>query len=424
MVHTTEWCRLFILTRISSHSLLSSQLLLVCTCIAQKRSEKKDKINKQMMLALLGAVQRPLPPTLACTHAASTTNRNGPIFALAGESPSADDHGESFVASKEHESEPGEIAPRQLTGLIKNTRNVRDLVALHSTHAERFNVIHLSAAWMALGRHMAARSRGSASKSGYVRYRPMPASLHQELMPLMRQSASMAIDGELTGRELANVCYGVARSRIPESVQRKALLDVLARAAASRMRELKPQELSNTAWAYATAGHRAPQLFDALAAVVESRLTQPSLDEELSTFSPQELANVCWAFATAGHRHDKLFDALATAALTSMKDFNPQNMANTAVRGPLPTGNPDSSSPHASPHDLSHSHPLLTTRVLCPLRLLSASAAAVGLCDGAAPGPSSLRCPRRGGRGPDRRLHAAESRQRRLVVLNCGERGA
>lgn len=146
----------------------------------------------------------------------------------------------------------------------------------------------------------------------------------------MRQSASMAIGGELTGRELANVCYGVARSRIPESAQRKALMDVLARAAASRMRELKPQELSNTAWAYATAGHNSPPLFDALAAVVTARLTQPSLDAELSTYSPQELANLCWAFATAGHRHDKLFDALADAALLSMDQYNPQNMANTA----------------------------------------------------------------------------------------------
>ena len=101
--------------------------------------------------------------------------------------------------------------------------------------------------------------------------------------------------------------------------------------AATQVRQSNSQELSNTAWAYATAGHVAPQLFDALAAVVHSRLTSPALDEELSTFSPQELANLCWAFATLGHRHDKLFDALAGAALSSMRDFNPQNMANTAV---------------------------------------------------------------------------------------------
>ena len=115
----------------------------------------------------------------------------------------------------------------------------------------------------------------------------MPKQLHQELMPLMRQSASMALAGELAGRELANVMYGVARARIPDGPQRKALLDVLARAAASRMRELKPQELSNSAWAYATAGHRAPELFDALgggdraAAVVSNDMVWLVASDEL-----------------------------------------------------------------------------------------------------------------------------------------------
>jgi hypothetical protein len=40
-----------------------------------------------------------------------------------------------------------------------------------------------------------------------------------------------------------------------------------AAAAELKMREFNPQELANTAWAYATSGHSAPELFDAVAAV-------------------------------------------------------------------------------------------------------------------------------------------------------------
>ena len=277
------------------------------------------------MLLLATAGWQPVPP-LARRHA---LQRVAQISIRAAADDPAALSGSILPDSREKEPDV-EVDPRHLTQWIKSTRNVRDLLALHAEHKESFNHIHLSAAWIALSRHSAARSRASSSKSGYVRFRPMPKQLHQELMPLMRQSASMALAGELAGRELANVMYGVARARIPDGPQRRALLDVLARAAASRMRELKPQELSNSAWAYATAGHRAPELFDALAEVSAARLTRPSLDSELHDFSPQELSNIAWAFASAGHAHPKLFDALASASLDSIRHFNPQNLANTA----------------------------------------------------------------------------------------------
>jgi hypothetical protein len=62
------------------------------------------------------------------------------------------------------------------------------------------------------------------------------------------------------------------------------------------------QNLANTAWAFATAGVRAPGLFAALAVHAEQRM---------GTFSAQALANTAWAFA-AMH----LLDAPATPAST------------------------------------------------------------------------------------------------------------
>jgi hypothetical protein len=54
--------------------------------------------------------------------------------------------------------------------------------------------------------------------------------------------------------------------------------------------EFKPQELANTAWAFATAGHAAPALFDAIAAEAAQRV---------GGLNAQSLANTAWSLAVA-----------------------------------------------------------------------------------------------------------------------------
>ena len=87
------------------------------------------------------------------------------------------------------------------------------------------------------------------------------------------------------------------------------------------MREFKPQELSNTAWAFATAGYAAPALFDAIAEEASGRVRE---------FTPQELANTASAFATAGHAAPALFGAIAEESTGRMRELSPQDLANTA----------------------------------------------------------------------------------------------
>ena len=60
--------------------------------------------------------------------------------------------------------------------------------------------------------------------------------------------------------------------------------------------------MSNTAWAYATAGRMAPELLDAIVAVAVRRL---------SDFNPQDLANTVWAYAKADHAAPVLSNAIA-----------------------------------------------------------------------------------------------------------------
>jgi len=100
-----------------------------------------------------------------------------------------------------------------------------------------------------------------------------------------------------------------------------ALFDAIGRKAAGRVRELNPQNLANTAWAFATAGHAAPALFDAIGREAAGRVRE---------LKPQELDNTAWAFATAGHAAPALFDAIGREAAGWVRELNPQNLANTA----------------------------------------------------------------------------------------------
>ena len=69
------------------------------------------------------------------------------------------------------------------------------------------------------------------------------------------------------------------------------LFTALAREAEGCMGNFNPQELANTAWAFATLGQLDAQLFTALARAVERRV---------GNFNTQNLANAAWAFATVG----------------------------------------------------------------------------------------------------------------------------
>ena len=87
------------------------------------------------------------------------------------------------------------------------------------------------------------------------------------------------------------------------------------------MCDFRPQELSVTALAFATAGHSDAPLFRMLARMVEPHL---------SSLNAQNIANIAWAFATLGLRQDeRLFATLAREAEKRANKFTAQGIANT-----------------------------------------------------------------------------------------------
>jgi len=131
------------------------------------------------------------------------------------------------------------------------------------------------------------------------------------------EGAALACRSELNAFDLSNTAWAFATA----GHAAPALFDAIGKESARRVRELKPQELSNTAWAFATAGHAAPALFDAIGREAYGRVRE---------LKPQELANTAWAFATAGHAAPALFDAIGREAAGRVRELKPQELANTA----------------------------------------------------------------------------------------------
>ncbi|KAJ1627376.1 hypothetical protein T492DRAFT_576900, partial [Pavlovales sp. CCMP2436] len=118
-------------------------------------------------------------------------------------------------------------------------------------------------------------------------------------------------------QELVNTAWAFATLGKPAP----QLFDAIARESKQRIGSFKPQELVNTAWAFATLGVLAPQLFDAIARASKKRI---------GNLKPQGLANIAWAFATLNVRAPEFFDAIAHASEQRIGTFNAQELANTA----------------------------------------------------------------------------------------------
>ena len=65
------------------------------------------------------------------------------------------------------------------------------------------------------------------------------------------------------------------------------------------------EDISNTAWAFATSGEYCKEMFDVFADEACRRV---------HTFNNQHVSMVLWAFVTLRHRHDQLFRTLGARA--------------------------------------------------------------------------------------------------------------
>jgi len=233
--------------------------------------------------------------------------------------------------------------PRQINALIKDATRARELLGLHEQHGQSFNDVNLATCWSRLGRMRGADRSWLRSDDGVLLLalreqttdqvrtlgaRALANTAHAIAKLDLRgtawgslwkdlERATLACRSELNAFDLSNTAWAFATAGHPAP----ALFDAIGREAAGRVHEFVPQALANTAWAFATAGHAAPALFDAIGKEAAGRVHE---------FVPQALANTAWAFATAGHTAPALFDAIGREAAGRVHEFDPQALANTA----------------------------------------------------------------------------------------------
>jgi len=196
--------------------------------------------------------------------------------------------------------------PRQINELLKDATRARELLGLHEQHGQSFNYVNLATCWSRLGRMRGADRSWLRSDYGVP------------LLALREQTTDQV--RTLGARELSNTTHAIAKLDLRGAAW-GSLWKELEGAALARRSELKPQELANTAWAFATAGRATTALFDAI-----GRDTAGHVRE----LKPQELANTAWGFATAGHAAPALFDAIGRESAGRVRQLKPQALANTA----------------------------------------------------------------------------------------------
>ena len=194
---------------------------------------------------------------------------------------------------------------RRLSGRISKAGSTHELLRLSVTHSASLNYIPVS---------------NLSNKLGKQNDAPGP-SHREEVQLLLRRTIELLESCE--ARNLSTIVHGLAKcSLVGFDVETSALFAAVAEAAArGGLSDFNLQGLSNTAWAFATAGQSAPALLDAIAVAAVPRLRD---------FNAQGLANTAWAFATADHAAPVLLDAIAAAAVLRLREFKPRELANTA----------------------------------------------------------------------------------------------
>ena len=90
------------------------------------------------------------------------------------------------------------------------------------------------------------------------------------------------------------------------SVNDSELLQALSPAAVLHIWEFNPQDLANTAWAFATLAVEESELLEAV---------RPAAVCKIWEFNPQNLANTAWAFATLAVDDSELLEEVRPAAV-------------------------------------------------------------------------------------------------------------
>jgi hypothetical protein len=210
----------------------------------------------------------------------------------------------------------GKMDPRLVNASITSAVCPQDILAVVRDNLLALDHIHVSTAFNRLGKMGSRRDlspRHLTADAGF-----------QELLGLVR---SFAEKQQFDPQHVANTTHGIAK--LHEAGRLDAadgnVDDALAALETDTIRvapKMKPQEVSNTVWAYVSLG-RMPD--DKTWAALETAAGRVAPE-----MNPQEVANTMWAFSKLERMPDyKTWAALETAAGRVAREMIPRCVANT-----------------------------------------------------------------------------------------------
>jgi hypothetical protein len=206
--------------------------------------------------------------------------------------------------------------PRLVTSKLTSAALPEDVLSVVRDNLHELNHIHVSTAFNKLGKMAKWRDLS-----------PRHLTADDGFQELLRLTRDFAKNGQFMAQSLANTTHGIAKLHAAGRLGGLdgSVDDALAALESDAVRVapyMKPQELSNTVYAYSVLG-RMPG--DDTWAALEAAAGRVAAGME-----PQHVANTVWGYATLGRiPGDKAWAALESAAVRVAPDMDPQNLANT-----------------------------------------------------------------------------------------------
>lgn len=190
----------------------------------------------------------------------------------------------------------------QLNTLLVNARSSERIMQVVEAHFEDFNAVNLITAMHRLATASVSSRRGQLRRD--VRFKRVLARL--------AETVRYAQPGELKPQDLSNIAWALSRLGILDADLFERLSEHIRRT----IHLFEPVNVSMTLWAFARSGFLDEKLSAAAAQEVKGQLAR---------FEPQQIANTTWALAKSGFVDQELFEQAAELALARVGEFQPMN---------------------------------------------------------------------------------------------------
>ena len=192
---------------------------------------------------------------------------------------------------------------RQLSAQISQAGDTDGLLRLAAAHGDHLNHIHTANLWNKLGRQR---------DTSQPRHREQVESLLRRTIELLSSCEE---------RQLANIVHGLAKTGVHTN-EADRLYAAVAGAATRSMSGFNPQNLANTAWAFATADVEHPALSAQLKLAITSSLLRAPESWDVAKLSQVHQWQLCLMLdAGTGSSHAHLLgDELRRRCCDAMQD--------------------------------------------------------------------------------------------------------